>query len=298
MTNRTKAHLSILTANLIYGANYSIARLAMPEYISPTGFIVLRVIFACLLFFLLDRPQSSRAKIDRSDYLRFFLLGFFGVALNQILFFEGLSRTTNINAALIMTTTPVLVPAMAFFLIKDFLNSRQVGGIFLGLSGAVLLILQYRDIQGTATSTGDLMVFINAASYALFLVMVKPLMRKYSTIQVMKWTFLTGSIFVLPYGLPQLQGVQWSAFPAEAWLSIAFVLLFTTFTAYLLNTFGLKHLSPSVVSYYIYLQPVFATLIALSIANERITSIQVIACLLIFLGVYLVNRRTFVKPES
>ena len=220
------------------------------------------------------------------------------MAINQLLFFEGLSRTSNINAALIMTSTPILVTGMAFLLLKDRLTLLQGLGILLGLGGAVTLILQYKHASGSPTAYGDLMVLLNAASYALFMVRAKPMMKKYGTIQVIKWTFIFGTLFVIPFGAPELQDVNWSGFSTAAWFSVAFVLLFTTFAAYLLNTFGLKHLSPSVVSYYIYLQPLFATLISRFITNEMVTSVQVLACILIFAGVYFVNRRTLVKTES
>ncbi len=298
MTGHRQAHVAIFFANLIYGANFSIARLAMPQYISPSGFIMLRVLFATALFIVLDRYAPSPQKLERKDVFRFIQLGLFGVAINQLLFFEGLSRTSNINAALIMTSTPILVTGMAFLLLKDRLNFLQSFGIILGLSGAVTLILQYNSVTGSPTAYGDLMVLLNAASYALFMVRAKPMMKKYGTIQVIKWTFIFGTIFVIPFGAPQLQNVQWSEFPASAWFSVAFVLLFTTFAAYLLNTFGLKHLSPSVVSYYIYLQPIFATLISRLITGEQVTPVQILACILIFGGVYLVNRRSLVKTES
>ena len=123
-------------------------------------------------------------------------------------------------------------------------------------------------------------------------------MKKYDTWQVIKWTFVFGLILVIPFGSPGLAKVEWQTFTQTVWLSVAFVLIFTTFFAYLLNTVGLKHLSASVVSFYIYLQPLFATLISLVITHEAISSVQVIACVLIFAGVYLVNYPALGKAKS
>lgn len=298
MSDHRKAHISIFIANLIYGANFSIAKIAMPNYITPSAFILLRVLCATSLFFLLDRAPADRKAIEKKDYLRFFELGLFGVAINQLLFFEGLSRTTNINAALIMTSTPILVTLMAFLFLREHLKWIQSGGIALGLAGAVTLILQYQHATGKPTAMGDLMVFINATSYALYMVRAKRLMKKYDTWQVIKWTFVFGLILVIPFGSPGLAKVEWQTFTPAVWMSVAFVLIFTTFFAYLLNTVGLKHLSASVVSFYIYLQPLFATLISLVITHEAISSVQVIACVLIFAGVYLVNYPALGKAKS
>jgi drug/metabolite transporter (DMT)-like permease len=298
MSEKSRAHLSIFFANLIYGANFSIAKIAMPEYIHPAAFILLRVVCATLLFIVLDRPSPDRKRIERKDYFQFFLLGLFGVAINQLLFFEGLSRTSNINAALIMTSTPVLVTVMAFVFLKERLKLVQRTGILLGLSGAVLLILQYRHASGKPTALGDLLVLINASSYALYLVRTKPFMKKYDPWLVIKWTFIFGTLVVIPFGTQGVTEIQWATFPADVWWAVGFVLIFTTFFAYGLNTYGLLHLSPSVVSFYIYLQPLFTTLISLFITHERIESVQIAACILIFTGVYLVSGRPLVKAKS
>lgn len=298
ISSTRRAHLAIFTANLIYGANFSIAKVAMPHYIQPAAFILLRVIAATTLFFLLDRGVPGRQPIEKKDYMRFFELGLFGVAINQILFFEGLSRTSNINAALIMTSTPILVTLMAFIFLKEYLKWIQAAGIALGLAGAVTLILQYQHATGQPTALGDLMVLINATSYALYMVRAKKMMAKYDTWQVIKWTFVFGTLLVIPFGAVGVTEIQWSTFSTSVWLSVAFVLIFSTFFAYLFNTYGLMHLSPSIVSFYIYLQPLFATLISLLITHEAISMVQVVACVLIFVGVYLVNVPGLGKAKS
>jgi len=131
---------------------------------------------------------------------------------------------------------------------------------------------------------------VNALSYAIYLVQVKPLMRKYNAWVVIRWTFFFGFILVLPFGWNELSQVEWNSFTGWVWFSVIFVLVFTTFLAYLLNAYGLQYLSPSVVSFYIYLQPVFATIISLSISNEKFLLWHAMASLLIFSGVYLVSR--------
>lgn len=290
MNQRLRAHAAILMANVIYGANFSIARIAMPEYIRPQGFILLRVVFALLLFWLFGRLKGIREKIEQKDHVRLFMMGMAGVAINQMLFFEGLSRTSNINAALIMTSTPIMVTAAAAFLFKERLSLPRMSGILLGVSGACTLILLRKDIHGTATWQGDLMIFINAASYAVFIVGIKPLMRKYSPWTVIRWTFFYGLLMVTPFGFGQVAAIEWSTFPLAVWGSALFVIIATTFLAYLFNTYGLHHLSASIVSFYIYLQPVIATFISLLVMHESVSTVQIVACVLIFSGVYLVNR--------
>ena len=215
MNKNVKAHLAALAANLIYGANYSISKGVMPLYIKPAGFIVLRVFVSLLLFllFLALFTRKEEIKIERKDYFKLFLCGLFGVAVNQLLFFEGLARTSAINAALIITTNPVLVLLAASYILKESITKKKIFGIGLGVAGAALLILSENTLAaGNSSWHGDAMIFINAASYAVFLVMAKPLMTKYSPFRVITWTFFFGLLLVIPFGTHELPEVAWQTF--------------------------------------------------------------------------------------
>jgi drug/metabolite transporter (DMT)-like permease len=299
MNRHAKAHLAALAANLIYGANYHISKSVMPSKLLPDGFILLRVATSALLFWLSMRWLAGREPVSRRDYLRFFLLGFFGVAVNQLLFFEGLALTTAVDASLIISTNPVLVLLAASLILKERITTRKILGIAAGVSGAALLILsQQAPAQAGGSLRGDILIFVNAASYAVFLVMAKPLMAKYHPVRVITWTFLFGTVIVLPFGWHQLTLVQWEAFGAWDWTAVAYVCVFSTFLAYLLNVIGLKQLSPATLSYYIYVQPLFATAVTLAVTGEPVTAVQVISCLLIFGGVYLVSGRALAVAKS
>src|SRR4029453_10509625 len=151
---------------------------------------------------------------------------------------------------------------------------------------------------GEGSMLGDVLIFLNAASYAIFLVMAKPLMRKYSPGIVITWTFFFGFLLTIPFGYRQLGEVAWSTFDSNVWLAVAYICVCSTFLAYLLNVYGLKELSPAVLSFYIYLQPIFATALSLFLVHERVTVVQGISCLLIFAGVWLVSDTPLAKEES
>jgi drug/metabolite transporter (DMT)-like permease len=189
-----------------------------------------------------------------------------------------------------MTTTPILVLIASSIMIGEKITLRKILGIIAGCSGAVLLILNGEKINFEKDQIlGDLMIFINATSYGIYLVLVKSLMKKYNPITVVKWVFIFGTLFVFPFGFGELAEVQWATFDLSIWLAIAYVLICTTFLAYLFNAYALKTVNPSVVSIYIYLQPLLATSIALMFAKDNLAAMKVISGLLIFLGVYLVS---------
>ena len=292
-TQQIKVHGTLLFVGLIYGATYSIAKIAMPDLIKPFGFILVRVILATLIFWLFDVVKGGEVIRYRRDYIRLMACALFGIAINQLIFFKGLSMTASISASIIMTSNPIIVLVASWLILKEPVTKLKVAGIILGSTGAVMLILR-NEVQWEAGSfLGDLFILINAASYGIYLVLVKPLMARYRAITIVKWVFLFGLIIIIPFGTGELLAVNWYDMPMEGWASILYIILFTTVLAYLLNVWALQFITPTIVSYYIYLQPLFATLIAFVFLNESPGANVIIYTLMIFSGVYLVSKKRF-----
>lgn len=284
-----KAHLFILAANLIYGANYTIAKGIMPDYAHPLGLAVCRSIGAVVLFWLISL-SIAKEKVDRRDFRIMFFSALFGVVFNQLLFLLGLNYTTEINAAIIMTINPIVVLVVAAIILKERITSRKIAGITLGAIGAITLTLFTGSISlKSETFLGNMMQLMNASSYAVYLVIVKPLMKKYHPYTVMRWVFLFGSFFIIPIGFSHFIEIDWQNMPLQIIASVFYLVVFTTFFAYLLNIKGLKDVNPVVVSIYIYLQPLFASLIAIILQKDDLNLVKIISMILVFAGVYLVS---------
>jgi len=293
ITPRHLAHLALLLVALIYGLNYSLAKDVMPDYVQPRAFILIRAVGATALFQLLS-VFTARESLQARHYPRIILCGFLGVAANQMLFFEGLNLTTPIPASVIMTVNPIMVMLLSALLLKTRVRAVRIAGILLGLSGAVLLITRGQslgEIFREEASLGNALVFLNATSYAAYLVVVKPLMTHYRAITVIKWVFTFGLLMVVPFAWQPIQAVQWATLPPDIIGEIAFVVLGTTFLAYLLNIYALKTVSSTTVAIYIYLQPVFATAVATLLGKDQVSATILTAAALIFTGVYLVSIR-------
>ena len=298
MSNNLKAHLYVFGANLIYGANYSIAKWVMPGYIQPFAFIILRVWVSAILFWLSWRTLRHE-KIERKDLKRIVLCALFGVVINQLLFFKGLSLTGPVNAGLIMVTNPIFVLILGVLVLGEAFTWKKIAGVISGLSGALLLIMYSSNSASEGNSpVGDSFILLNSLSYAIFLVMVKPLLQKYHPLTIMTLIFAVGSVFVLPFGWNELQAVQWSDFTPGIWFATAFVVIGTTFFAYLFSTLGLANLSPAVVSIYIYLQPLLAAGIAMLLSSQHPQWIHLWSACLVFTGVYLSTRTTGVAKRT
>ena len=290
MNKNLLGHLCLLGANVIYSINYSIAKDVLGSHIQSSGFILLRAVSAMVLYWLTSLFMRYE-KIAKEDRLRLFLCGVFGVAVNQLLFFKGLSLTSPINASIMMVCTPILVVVMGYFAMTEKFSKLRIIGIFTGLAGAVFLILNpAQGKQLGLVNWGDLLVLLNACSWGLYLIIVKPLMQKYHTITVIKWVFLTGFIIVLPFGYHQLLEVDWKNMPSKIYWEIFFVVFATTYLAYILNTYSLKNLSSSVAGTYIYSQPLLTALFAVMLGKDAIDYVKILASLMIFSGVYMASR--------
>lgn len=291
MNGRATAISALVFVNLLYGINYVVAKDLMPRVIEPSGFVALRVAGANLLFWPVW--LIKRQRVAAADIKRLVLCGITGVAINQLMFFHGLMRTSPVHASIIMVATPILVLVLSGFLIGERITRAKGIGVTLGAVGALLLIFAAQGESSGASWLGDLFIFINAASYALFLVMVKPLMARYSAATVMSWSFLVGSVVVFPLGVGDLLQQDWAGLSRADIGGLLFVVVMVTFVAYLLNTWALRIVQPSVAGTFIYLQPVLAIVAASMLLPGPLGLgwMQALAAALIFTGVWLVGRR-------
>ena len=290
MNQNLKSHLALLGANTIYGLNYVIAKGIMPDYLMPKAIIFLRVIVTVLVFGILHFIIPSE-KVEKRDLFKMALCAVFGVAINQILFFEGLNLSTPINASIIITAIPVIIMIFSHYILKEKITTIKVVGIILGAAGALMIILSAGsgDFK-SSTMLGNLLIFINATSWALYLVLIKPLMKKYDSITIMKWVFFFGLIIIFPFTFKSFMTSSFITIPFHIWMSVLFVVFAATVIAYFLNNYSLKTVSPSVNGIYIYLQPLIASVVAILFGKDELTVIKTIAALLIMAGVYFVTR--------
>jgi len=291
MNKRTLALLAALVATTIYGLNHTIAKGLMPVYIKPFGFIFARVLGAAILFWIIG-IWGPKERIETKDWKRIILCAVFGMVINMLMFFKGLSLSTPINASIIVTVSPIFVFLMSAFFIKEKITLIKYFGISLGFSGALALILFGNEMRQDAPNItlGNILFVVNSISYGIYLIIVKPLALKYHPYTIMKWIFLIAVIINLPITITEFIEVEWASLPFEAVWKLSFVVIGTTFLTYLLNVFALKELKASTVGVFMYLQPPIAIFFAIIVGSDSLTFVKSIAILLIFAGVYLVSK--------
>ena len=292
MDKRKLALLAALGATTIYGLNHTIAKEVMPTYIQGFGFVQVRLLGAAILFWFFSFfiPKQS---IARTDLPRMLLCALLGMAVNMLCFFKGIEFSTPINSAVLITITPILVFVFSVFLIKERLGLSRVVGVLLGFLGALVLILFGNELRQDAPNIplGNTLFLFNAASFGMYLVLVKSLSAKYTTVHLLKWLFSFGFLMALPFTYKEFGAVSWSELPFEAIWRFGYVVLATTFLTYLLNVYALKQLKASTIGVFTYLQPLIGIAYAIAVGADEFTVSKVVAAIVVVAGVYLVTKR-------
>mgnify|MGYP000700430201 CR=1 FL=1 len=291
MSKRNWALVAATLVSIIYGVTFTIAKDVMPKYVEPFGFITMRVGGSVLLFWLISF-LGPKEKIALEDFPRIVAAALFGVALNMLTFFKGLSYTSPIMGAVLMVTTPMIVLILSAIIMKERMQKRKMFGIILGLAGTITLILYGKSMVNAPNATlGNLLVFINAVSYGFYLILVKKLMDKYNAFTFVKWIYTFGFLMVLPFGWNEFHAIEWTTIPTDIFWKIGFVVVFSTFLTYLLNLISMRELKPTTVAVFIYLQPLFATIFAVGLGKDELSLVKLLSAVLIFAGVYLVTQK-------
>ncbi|MEO6406395.1 MAG: DMT family transporter [Ferruginibacter sp.] len=292
MKNFTKAHLALLGTNIFFAINYTVVKyLINGQFVKPFGLNLIRVGVSALLLWILFFLKPVKSVIHKKDYGRFFLCALTGIAINQLLFLKGLSLTYSIHASLLMLTTPILITVFAVLILHENLNVYKIFGLILGVSGAIVL-LTARERTGNASDVlwGDVLIILNAISYTFYFILVKPLMKIYNPVVVIRMVFTIGFFLIIPFCWSEFNEIVWQNFDALAFFNLTILVIGGTFLAYLFNVYGIKILGATMAGTYMYSQPFFAAAIAFIFLGEPLSFYKIIAAVLIFSGVFLANK--------
>ncbi len=293
MNKRTISLFAAFVATSIFGFNHTIAKELMPDVLSPDALLYCRVVGAAISFWFISLFLKNE-KIEIKDFKLIIICAFFGMGLNMITALNGLYNSTPINSAIITTTAPIFIFIISVILLKERITKIKYFGVFIGFIGTLTLILLNEKSSANAPNInlGNFYFFINSLSYAIYFVLVKPLTKKYNMITIMKWLFLFSIIINMPFGLLEFSEIKWVEISGSSLIKISYVVFCTTFLVYLLNLYALKNLKASTVGMFIYLQPVIGILFAIYRGADKLTVADATSVLLVFIGVYLVSKKS------
>jgi drug/metabolite transporter (DMT)-like permease len=279
-------HLALIAVQFLFASLPVVAKFVLPS-ISPPGIVFFRVTGSAVAFFLIHRTLVREPVRNRRDLAALAGLAILGVVLNQLLFLEGVKRTTAINTNIMVTTIPVFTLGIALVLGRERASWLKVGGIGLAALGAVYLIGPDRVRLDPTTAFGNALIAVNTCSYAGYLVLSKRLLERYHPVTVVTHVFIFGAIVMIPIGLVALKDVDLSLVPGRTLLGLGYIVLFSSVLAYYLSIWALRHTASSLVAMYVYLQPLITAAGAPLVLGERVTGRAAVAAAVIFGGLAL-----------
>ena len=296
MDNRNGAligNLACFTAYAIFGFNIiSCKSIALDGNVTPMALFCLRSFGATALFWLWSLFTAPREQIARQDLWKVAVASFLGLFMTQLSFLFAITQTTAIDASIMSTLSPIMTLVISALVIRERITWSGVAGIALSLVGVLILIFNCVSIRSGADSTsvwGILGMVVNTLCFASYVGIFKPLIQRYSVVTFMKWMFLFSSLMALPFSFGAFAASNLGAVPMNVLWQVLFVVVGATFIAYFLIPVGQKRLRPVVVCMYTYVQPVIAMAIALALGLDRLSPLKVLATVLVFTGVGLVN---------
>ena len=291
-----KGHASMLGANTMWGLMSPISKFIMlGGAVTPLVVTDLRIGGAMILFWIASLFQKPE-HVEHRDLASLFFASLLAIVFNQSCFIFGVSLSSPGDASIITTSMPLWAMILAAFILKEPITGKKVLGIAAGASGALLLILGSRqNAQAAAVASGDtaiwgdLLVLAAQLCYALYIVLYKDFVNKYSLITIMKWMFTYSFICTLPFSANDLLLTDWASLKQLEVLGLAFIVIGATFVSYMLIVVGQKNLRPTVAGMYNYIQPLVACIVAVCWGLDSFNFTKGIAVVLIFGGVYLVT---------
>lgn len=292
MNRQLLGHLACFGAYAIFGLNIIFCKdITNQSVLSPSLLFTFRAVCAAALFWLLSL-FTPKHKVPKRDLLAMFGAGFLGLVMPQMTFLYAVGMTTPIDLSVVNSITPIMTMFVAAIFLKEPITFKKATGVALSFGGVIWLIFQSTHTGGIGHSSplGIGLTILNALCFALYLGICRPIIQRYDVVTLMKWMFLFALIIIIPFSARDLVSTQYALVSAQVWWEVAYLIFFATFVAYFLIPIGQQRIRPTLVSMYNYLQPIIASIIGVWLGMDQLTLTKVLAAILIFAGVAIVNR--------
>ncbi len=290
-SNPIIAHLSMFMACAFWGLMAPLGKDAMTHGIDGMDMVAFRVAGGAMLFWLTSLFVKHE-HVPVRDIMGFAGAGFLGIVTNQCLYTLGLSITSPVNASIVTTSMPIFAMILSALILKEPITGKKACGVLMGCSGALILILTSAAAVSDKVGDirGDLLCLGAQFSFALYLSLFNPLIKRYTVFTTNKWMFLWASVFIIPLSMGHIMETDWPRVPEKTWWEVAYVVFFGTYVGYILTMIGQRTLRPTVVSVYNYVQPIVSVTASLILGIALLKWSQALAVALVFSGVWLVTK--------
>jgi drug/metabolite transporter (DMT)-like permease len=283
-------HVALVVVQIAFAIGAVEGKLAMSPAASgggdvdPSALAMARMLGAAAFFHGFAALTGTRSRTTLRDHVQLAGLSVIGIVLNQALFLYGLAHTAAFSAALLGATIPVFTAGLAVLFRQERASARTAIGLTLALVG-VLWLTGVR-----ALDWGALIIAVNCLGYSFYLVLSRGIIRRLGAITVVTWIFTWGAVLFAPIGARAL-ATGFATWSPRAWLLVGVVLALPTVVAYIANAWALGRSTPSLVTIYIYLQPLITALLQWVQRREGLSARMIVAASMILVGVGVVASR-------
>lgn len=301
MNSKLTGHLACAAAYTIFGLNIVFCKdIANAESVSPEALFGARMILAAAIFWLMSLFTKPE-KVPFKDICLMALAGIIGLALPQYTFLKGITMASSIDCSVIGSLTPMWAMLFAAVFLGEPITGKKVLGVVTSLAGALLLIFTSLHFKGglqSSTPVGIALLVANCFTFGAYLGIFRPLTQKYGIVTLMKWMFFFAMVVSIPLSIKPILSVDYAAVTPKVWLEIAYLIVLATFVAYFLIPAGQRRLRPTIVSMYTYLQPIIAVVVSIIAGMDTLSWQKVLAIVLVFAGVWIVNKSRAASPAE
>ena len=281
------AHLALILCNVVWACDYPLYNLTLGRYISPLAMVSASLAVAAL-WSLLPLLWEKVEKIEPADRIKIFGAAILVGIVKKMCMMFGLSQTSPIDGSIIGTSTPLLVLLLSVAVGLEHFTKMRVGGLLLGMAGAVAIILS-SNTHAQSGIVGNLLIFTSACVSAAYMVYFKRLVAKYRITTLLRWIYCSSAIIMLPIGAHDIVTTDFRAMDSEIIFATLFVVIVPTYLPNLLLNYSLKFVAPTISSIYAYLQPIIAIILSVAMGLDKIRFDIVLFAIIVFVGVGMVT---------
>ncbi len=299
----TYGMLTLATAT--WGSAFIAGKLAVQSFEPATVAFIRFLGAAILLFPIMWVMEKNRKKPTIKDLGLFAVLGLTGIALYNICFFIATKHAPVIKSSLFIASNPVLIVLLSGLFLKETITKNHVLGMVIALSGATYIITDGHiiDLFKLGFEPIDFVLLGAVVSWAIYSVVGKVVLKKYSSVESTTYAVAFGTLFLLPFALADTTWRDVTQANVVTWLAIAHMSIFVTVISFIMYYYGIKQVGAAKASIFINVMPVSAVLMATFFLGETFTTAHAIGAILVLSGVFIgtnpsLSKRKWLKKNS
>ncbi|MEH7502162.1 DMT family transporter [Neobacillus drentensis] len=276
-------------ATATWGSAFIAGKVAVKDF-EPATVAFLRFLGASILLFpIMWLIEKNRKKPTLKDYGLFAVLGLTGIAVYNICFFIATKHAPVIKSSLFIASNPVLIVLLSGLFLKETITKNHMIGMVIALTGVTFIITDGHllSLFQYGFETIDFVLLGAVISWALYSVVGKVVLKKFSAVESTTYAVAFGTIFLFPFAYMETSWQDVLNANFSTWIAISHMSIFVTVVSFIMYYYGIKEVGAAKASIFINVMPVSAVLMATIFLGETFTLAQGIGAAFVLTGVYI-----------